>query len=316
MAQRLAWVLNFDAELEMADSGGYRPSTRMLARCEHLESQLAPLLEVLFPAEVLVLRRSGARRRGKDPRGAQGIAWASTPSALAVMDEAGVEPLAHPDFETVCRINHRSFLDAAYEPADAEADCLPGQIFCKDMETLDSHLRSSAPDRGWLLKRPFGFAGRSRKKLRGPELTGRARTWAEASMRGYGKGLQVEPLVDIEAELCLHIWIGEGGTYLPGELLLQTVDTMGTFMFARPMTEEDDAGWIEEAMGKALLQLGASAARAGYFGPLGLDGFLWRDDEGRLRLRVASDLNARFSMAWFQGMAKQLVRGQPWLPVG
>ena len=52
--------------------------------------------------------------------------------------------------------------------------------------------------------------------------------------------------------------------------------------------------------------LGASAqalSAAGYFGPFGIDGFRYRDAQGRGgRLQSMGELNARFSMAWALGM--------------
>ncbi len=312
MAPRLAWVLNFDAEMEMADPVGYRPSTRMLAHCERLEIHLLPLMERALDAQIEVVNRSGARRRGADLAGAQGLAWAPTPSALDWMHRQGITPMVSPGFEAIRQVNHRVFLSTFQTTLDSDRETLPGETFVTDLGDLEAHLAHSETGQEWLLKRPFGFAGRSQRLVRAGALQGADRVWAEASMDAYGRGLQVEPKVAVQAEFGLHAWMGLEGQVLMGTLQLQVLDARGSFVEARSCGEERSCEWIASAMEAALQALGQRAAGAGYFGPLGLDAFLWKDARGVSRLRVASDLNARFSMAWFQGMEKQLCHGHPW----
>jgi hypothetical protein len=42
---------------------------------------------------------------------------------------------------------------------------------------------------------------------------------------------------------------------------------------------------------------------AGYFGPFGVDGYVW-DDDGARRVQPRSDVNARYSMGWAVGMGE------------
>jgi hypothetical protein len=44
-------------------------------------------------------------------------------------------------------------------------------------------------------------------------------------------------------------------------------------------------------------------ARAGYFGPFGIDAYLWRRAPGALELNPQSELNARYTMGFCIGMA-------------
>lgn len=309
MAERLAWVLNFDAELEMADPEGYRPSTRMLARCDALTRQVAPVLSRCLGEEIRILHRGRTRRSGPDLAGARALAWAWTPSAVRCMTEQGVQPLPLPDFAAVRHVNHRAFL-AGLQAGRCEAwPGLPGEGFIVDLARLEPRLRDLPPSGRWILKRPFGFAGRDRKVLEGASLVGADRTWCLASMQGYGIGLQVEPWVEIREEYGLHAWLDRRGGIQVGALQVQEVDDSGAFVGTRPGPPGTRTA---EAMAEVLGVAAAAAAREGYFGPLGLDAFLWQDATGATRLRVASDLNARFSMAWFEGMEDWLGTQERW----
>ena len=75
MGRRYAWVLNFDAEIELASPVGYRtPSAAMRARMLALEARVTA--DLLGPNDVIV--RDGARV----DREVVGRAWCPTSWAL------------------------------------------------------------------------------------------------------------------------------------------------------------------------------------------------------------------------------------------
>ncbi|MEZ5988692.1 MAG: hypothetical protein R3F30_06135 [Planctomycetota bacterium] len=322
MGRRLAWLLNFDAELELADPDGYRRSTRMQATCERLEAQLLPSMEAALGARPVVLHE------GDPPldatAGLVGVAWCPTPGAFAAIRALGLEPALAPPVEIVRAGNHRSCRGwVPWGPPrpygrDRELD-LPHTGYAWTMAELELMLARGPASTRWLLKRPFGFAGRARKVLRRDELVGAARTWAEASMEGYGRGLQVEPFVDVVAEYSLHGWVpspaASGGLTL-GRPLRQLVGADGHWLGYEEAAPEE----LDEEELCLLLHCAGSCgswlAGAGWYGPFNVEGFRWMDREGRLRYRPVSEVHARFSMGWFAGLGERAAALLEALPAG
>src|SRR4051812_28291890 len=143
---RFAWVLNLDAELELA-----RPEFEYVPR-QKLLRQLAVYgtgsRALLGEGDVLL-------EAGTEPRPGfesfVGRAWCPTPRALAQFAELGIRPEPHPDAAVLRRVNHRLF-------AHQISGALPAQQYFTAHEPLAALLRRA--ERPWLLKRPLAFAGR------------------------------------------------------------------------------------------------------------------------------------------------------------
>ena len=299
---RIAFVANLDADRELDDPERYRPSTRSAAasaaRAAPLRAQIAALFGA--PVDVLVpgrpVRRSAA---------AAAVCWSPTPRALALLVEAGAPVPDAPPLAVLHRVNHRAFA-AALDPG------LPGARFVRSLGELRDALarQPGAGARGHLLERAFGFAGRGRKVLApSPALEGALRTWIEASFTEHGGGLQVEPLVDVDAEFALHGLLDRAGRVVLGEPCRQEVDARGAWIAtaragdALPPAERD-------ALAGAAARVAAALHASGYFGPFGIDAYRWRDGAGALRFQALGELNARLTMGWFTGMgdrARQIV---------
>lgn len=305
MERRLAWVLNFDAESELAEPEGRDRSPRMRAHCARLETLLRPCMEAALGERPLVLSAGTPPRA--DAAELDGVTWCATPRALATLRAHGVRPLYLPPVEAVRAGNHRSFRGwLPWQTKGAELD-LPDAGFAWTMAELELMLARGPADRRWLLKRPFGFAGRARKLLRRDQLQGPARTWAEASMHQYGRGLQVEPWVEVVGEHSLHGWLpreGPAGLVL-GRPLRQLVDDRGAWLGHEVMDRGDLAGSELALLVECAAVCGLRLAELGYFGPYNVEGFRWRDERGRPRFRPVSEVHARFSMGWFLGMDDQ-----------
>jgi hypothetical protein len=228
-----------------------------------------------------------------------GIAWCPTPSALSQLREAGLEPRPAPELSVLQTVNHRAFGTGLVSGLEND---LPGERFVHSMAELDAALAGvPVPTDGFLLKRPFGFAGRWRKRVRG-ELVGADRRGAEASMGGYGVGLQVETWVEVVQDLALPGLLGADGLTHWGKPTLARGDPEGGFVASRVAT----AGELSLSEARALSlggkRVAAALHAAGYFGPFGVDAFRWRAADGRVRLRSVSEINARFTMGWWTGM--------------
>ena len=300
-AEPVAWVMNLDAEDELARGGAHTPTEVMKARIERLLPRLAGLIRpedrVVWPGSARV------------EHGLWGRAWCPTRWARTQLEHAGLRVPRAPSVEVLRRVNHRRF---AHELGQA----LPSAGWAVNTEQLTSllaatdALRKLSVEGCWLIKRPLGYAGRGRKRLRPGQLTEADQAWLEASLRD-GDGLQVEPLVARELDCALHGWLAEDGQCAFGQLTLQRVDATGAW----ESTDPAPAGTLTEDERSALTSEGRRTAAAlhaaGYFGPFGLDAFRWRAPDGQLHFQPRSEVNARYSMGWATGLG--VFRPQPGL---
>ncbi len=284
---KVAWVMNLDAELELESPARFTRSSRMLARLTDRGSKLVTSFVTCFGIEAALANR------GLDSSWI-GQAWCPTQSAHAAIAECGAASLRSPSLEVISRVNHRAF-------AAEIAQNLPHASFVTTMSALDEVV-SQAAVHGWLVKRPYGFAGRSRKRFLGTP-TGAERTWAEASMAGYGLGLQVEPFVDLELELAMHGILNESGVATMGPVFVQHCDEDGAWLSQRPLQDGDLRAEELSSFEVNAQTVAQALSVAGYFGPFSIDGFVWRCIDGKRRLQPLSDLNARYSMGFFDAMA-------------
>jgi hypothetical protein len=289
----IAWVLNLEADLELADPDGFAPSPRLL--------ELAIQQGRKFLA-IAGENTAGARHVALERTDAYDVclSWCPTPRARGAAAARGTRLPDAPPIDVLREVNHRSF-------AAALGIELPGAGFARSMPELDAMLSGSSAGDGWLLKRPLGFSGRGRKRVSGPVLDG-DRRWAKASMEQYGIGLAVEPFVAIEAEFALHGWLGRDKTCLRGEPSRLVCATDGAWL-----TTRTDGVRLASAEARALhaaFELAAEALlHADYFGPFAIDAFRWRDARGA-HFHPLGEINARYTMGWFAGMER---RRRDWL---
>jgi len=270
----VAWVLNLDAEDELAHRGAHTPSLASVAR---VEKAIGALKGLVREGEVIVW--PGGR---VDARGLEGRAWCPTRWALEQLSKAGARVPAAPSMEVLRAVNHRAFNARLGQG-------LPGAEFVTTWSAVEAALARGG---AWLAKRAFGYAGRGRKKLEG-RLTDEERAWVEASL---AEGLQLEPLVVRSLDAALHGEISAEGAVRLGVPTVQVVDAFGAWQASvrasGELTEEEVRALRREAQRAAEALLGA-----GYFGPFGIDAFRW---SGGFQPR--SEINARFSMGWSVGM--------------
>jgi hypothetical protein len=288
----VAWVLNLDAEDELARGGAHTPTAVMTARIEALRPKLGGLIrphdQVLWPGAQAV------------ERGMFGRAWCLTRWARTQLERAGLQVPRAPGVEVLRRVNHRRFAHDLGQalPAAGWADTRAQlTALLERKETLSAVSRAGC----WLVKRPLGYAGRGRRTLRPGELTEADESWLDASLR-EGDGLQVEPLVDRELDCALHGWLSEDGECTFGQPTLQHLDATGAWH----SSEVALAGVLTDAELDALTTAARRTAAAlhagGYFGPFGLDAFRWRAPDGQRHFQPRCEVNARYSMGWATGL--------------
>lgn len=280
-APRFAWVLNLDAEFEL-EKPSFNATNRLI---EQLAVFGASSRALLGPNDVLI--RDGI----SDPSAFVGRAWSPTPRALRAMQSAGVTPEPHPDVSILRRVNHRHF-------AVALGGGLPHQHYVETRDALEGVLASAA--RPWLLKRPLAFSGRGQMRYYG-SLDAKQSAWVEASFRAGG--LVVEPLVEPTAEFSLHGFIWRSGRYELGRPCAQEVTSRGVFRGVRLATPGELSPREDDELHERAERSAQSLAKAGYFGPFGVDAFRYRL-EGVTAFCALSEINARYSMGFVTGFPR------------
>jgi len=281
-----AWVLNLDAEMEMARPRGYTPSRDVAA---HVARAIASL-EGLVPPGAVVVRRDAPPP--PEARGAVGYAWSPTPSALRALRAAGAVPAPCPPFEVVRRVNARAFCASLGQD-------LPGARLVRETSQLVAAVKRPTSSGTWLAKRAFSVAGRGRRKLAVGAPSPEDLRWVEASLTEGP--LQLEPWVEVVTDLSVHGTVAPGRGFELGVPCVQRVDAHGAFVGATRVREEALPAGVHGALLEEAARVGRALGDAGYFGPFGIDGYLYREG-GSTRLIRRSEINARYTMAWAVGM--------------
>ncbi len=276
-----AWVLNLDAELEMAEPS-YSARSRVLAQLDRYGQGAHTLLG---PRDVLL---DGSNQTAL---GRTGRAWCPTPRALACMAKAGVKPELHPQLPVLQAVNHRRF-------AAAFGLGLPEQRYVEDRGELDDLLLRKGT--GWLLKRPLSFAGRGQQRIFG-QVDARQSAWIDASLRR--SGLVIEPFVTPTLEVSVHGFIWRDRRHELGRICVQEVSNRGVFRGIRLTRAGELLPGEERQLTDAAEQTAAALGEAGYFGPFGIDGYRYSID-GRRAFCALSEINARYSMGFVTGFPR------------
>ncbi len=293
MSLKLLLLANLDAELELENSEGYVPSGRMQAEMQKQAQRLQESWAATVPGEMLLL---SGRETELPPAWRSNKhwlqCWCPTPRALEILRRLDLHPGPVPDLKVLQQVNHRAF-------AAGLGQQLPGAAFVQSMQELDSLLAAAPARSQWLLKRPFGFSGRGRKRVE-TKLQTKERVWAEASMHQYGLGLQVEPWLDIEEEFAMHGWLTLDGELLLGQVTGQQCGNKGEWLATVPAKLPSK----EEAMLREAGQtVGHALQAAAYHGPFNVDAYRYRNSTGALAFQACAEVNARLSMGYALGMA-------------
>lgn len=294
MVRKSAWFLNLDSDDELARPAGYTPSRAVLARIDSLVDRVRGLL---LPGDI-VLTGDGAPQGPSDTAYSAfaGRAWCPTPRALRALRAAGVTVPEAPPLLVLRAVNHRGF-------SASLGQCLPGARYALTTREVTLALSGPSPTGQWLLKRPYGYAGRGRLKVepgRAGELD-RAQAWIEASLRS-GEGLQVEPFVERLGDFALHGHVGRSGEAVLGEPTRQECDETGAWLGSTRATASDLASGERAALFEQAHLAAAALHEARYFGPFGIDAFRYRGEGGASCWNARGEINARYSMGWRVGM--------------
>lgn len=282
-----AWLLNLDADEELARPRGY---TRSRAMQQLVAAMATRARSLLGPGDVLLDEIPA----GADRSQLVGRAFCPTPSALRAFAAARVAPAPAPPVEILQGVNDRRF-------AMALGEALPGAVFATSLDEVARAIARPSPTGTWILKRPHAFAGRGRRRVSQGSLEPGARDFVVASIRDQG-GLAVEPWVTRVADFGRHGFVAKDGALTLGDPTRQTCDDTGTWLATELAAPGDLAREEDDALAASLEQAGRALHAAGYFGPFGVDAFRWVDERGASRFCARCEINARYSMGWAIGM--------------
>lgn len=294
MATRIAWLLNLDADDELADPRHYRPSAAVERRIAELRDQLVRLLD---PSDRVI---------GVDADCAQlgfALAFCPTPSALARIAAAGLAVPPAPPLSVLARVNGRGFCAEL-------GQTLPSARYVQSWQELEQVLTLGQPGRVWLLKRGFSFAGRERRQVRGAELDVPTLGFVRRTF-AKGQGLQVEPLLPRTADFAQHGYVFRGGQAVFGAPSSQTCDARGAWRGSREVGPGELDDRERSTLQHHLEQTAEALAQAGYFGPFGIDAFRYLDPVLGAGFQPRCEVNARFSMGYPRALLEQALAMEP-----
>lgn len=282
-AAGFAFLLNLDPERELA--GRSRDPFRALEDRPALRDDLARLT-----GDALVLVRDGVAK--KVATGRRGLAFMPTPAAIAALAAAGATPPRAPPLDVLARVNHRGF---SYGLRGSI-----GAIFAR-VEDVARALEAPRDVEAMLLKRPFGWAGRGRR--RATRLDAATEAFCRRAIDEEG-AVAVEPLFDRTLDAAIHGFVDERGVLTRGEPTIARVSGGGSFLgSARARGElapDERAALLSEVE-----HVADALHAAGYEGPFGIDAFRHRDPvTGAPRFLARCEINARYTMGWAIGMAE------------
>lgn len=224
--------------------------------------------------------------RTSSPDGDRGFAWAPTPRALELLRAHGFTAPLSPTWQSLCTANARESF--------AHLTPLPGCATCHSTDEVLCAVGSPAPARpsgmvpAWVLRASLCAAGQDRLVVEGP--CDRAVSFARERLPGGP--IDVSPMVEIVEEFALHGHVGAVGE-------LQAARPVRYPGSARPASRapsfEPAAPDVAAALRRAFERVGEELIAMGYFGPVGIDAFTWRDHDGAVRLRAVSEVNARYT---------------------
>lgn len=263
-----AWVLNLDADQELALGPAHTPSKSLQRQ---LRTHAEALASTLPAGDVWVDQG--------DASGLPGRCWCPTPRALARLESAGAIPPDAPSFEVLRRVNGRSFAHGLH-PLDGE------HRFTEEAEALTLLERGS-----WIVHREHTFAGRGHRFIEGPPSDAE-RAWIA---KGLALGpLLVAPRLELQLEVALHGFVRAQGI----ERGVVTVQRTGGIQWRQSVRAPEALSAGEQrALHQTFDHVAAALRKAGYSGPFGIDAF--RHGSG---FHPLSEINARYSMGYAVGM--------------
>lgn len=248
--------------------------------------------------------------------------WSATAIRLASnLGLSGSEPVA----ASVPLVNSRRFSATFDDVIDVDTGMHVGLFgrLCTTIAEAIAEIRRHGADghRKWVIKANISHAARNRILGSGAELRDEQTRWLEAHLADAP--VYVEPWVERVAECGLQFQIGR---HQPSEEAIRFLgaaemmnDATGQYrgsvlrplkVNSSPGHESDPGPWWARSIEHGR-KIALAAADHGFSGPMGIDCMLFRSD-GKLRLRLAHDINGRRTMGRLALSLRRLVPAGHW----
>jgi hypothetical protein len=96
----------------------------------------------------------------------------------------------------------------------------------------------------------------------------------------------------------VHGLLGQDGSVEIHEPLVQECDRASAWVGCRPAEKEDLSPSEGAQLDQSAFLVAGALAKAGYFGPFGVDAYRWVRSSGERVLNPRGEVNARFTMGW------------------
>jgi hypothetical protein len=205
--------------------------------------------------------------------------------------------------EVVKKVNSRLYsseLEMKIDPGSYESHV------CHTLSEIEK-LVGRPSDREWLLKTNHGNSGIGHRRI-GPKQEFPS-AWIEREL-ALEEPLILEPWYNRIMDIGSNFELTPEGE-VKGLVFHETLNTdTGAFAGVRLYPNE---AWLESWRGKiedTVRRVAEGLFHEGYMGPVSLDSFVWKDENGDRRLRSLVEINARHSMALpAHGLWEQLEKG-------
>lgn len=329
------WVGNFDFEHQLAAGLAYQRTKKLERINAELIAHLIPLaqvqdaivLSVPLPDSFLnELCNAGFPRiqrvTAKDvSQPSQLSPWGWSRSVLRDHGRS-LDSRDIPDLEAVCRVNSRAFsfeFEARHAPVelareihslddlrDATNSIAIGENSQRGTVHVSKAESSSATKTRWVVKANFGMSGRERVCGDSSEFDEPTKRWIERRLQD-GQRLFFEPWLDRIDEVSTHWDIASGADSEPRFVGITKLmcDASVRFQGNRVLSPDRLPAYCTDAI-QQTRTLAEHIQAAGYLGPVGIDCMLHQTSNGP-QLRIAQDINARWSMGRVALRAAELV---------
>lgn len=226
------------------------------------------------------------------------VVWGWNSAAAALLSVA-ICPEAFPPFETVKEINNRRFCSHLA----TELGCgVPGSRFCASPDAIEQAVRELLDSAAVVVKAAFGGSGSGIRVIR--HLADLEQT--RALFDGYCNhgGVVVEPWLNRSYDLSTAAMLGKNGSIESLWFQRLGVNDHGAF-YSIFVTKHDQLiePWRGE-LTEITRRIIQKVAQTGYFGPVGIDSFVYTSASGEQQLAAAIEINGRYTM----GILAQLMR--------
>lgn len=219
----------------------------------------------------------------------QDVAWGWNNEAVAVLGSTAAN--TRPDCSIVKKINNRLF---CYTISQTLGFGVPGSLFCGTVSEFATLLNMSSVFYPLVIKPAFGSSGFGLQVA--VNRTGLQSMLPHVERYCAHGGCVVEPWCNREYDVSTGAVIAGDGSVSQVYMHRQWVNRYGAFFGI--CIEPDDpliAVW-KDRLSEMTDAYVAGIAAEGYFGPVGIDSFVYRDVYGEQLLAAGIEINARFTM--------------------